>query len=74
MTYSDWWHLTVNTLPASVKLAVQGQSLFLTLKEYCNDALNTGLLQSMLEPRMGETPRIYFCFPREYLTFRNRRN
>lgn len=59
-------HLTVNTLPASVDLAVQGQGLILTFKDYCKQPLDAGSLQSVLEPHIGETPGLYIYFPREY--------
>lgn len=61
-------HLTVNTLPASVDMAVQGQGLILTFKDYCTDALDAGALRSVLEPHIGEAPGLYIYFPREYRT------
>ncbi|KIC38589.1 carbonate dehydratase [Ruegeria sp. ANG-R] len=61
-------HLTVNTLPAMVDLAQQGQGMIWTFKNYCREEIEAGRLTSLLEAHLGETPGLYIYFPREYRT------
>ena len=58
--------LIVNTLPNSVDLALRGQGLIYTFRDYCDDELERGSLVSVLDGHLGETPGIYIYFPREY--------
>lgn len=59
-------HLVVNTLPAVVDLALQGQGLIWTFMDYCRDKVEAGQLISLLEAHLGQTPGLYIYFPREY--------
>lgn len=60
--------LIVNTLPTVVDLALQGQGLIYTFRDYCSDEIACGDLVSVLEHHVDVTPGIYIYFPREYRT------
>ena len=58
--------LIVNTLPNSVDLALRGQGLIYTFRDYCDEELRQGSLVEVLSQHLGESPGIYLYFPREY--------
>ncbi|WP_170328494.1 LysR family transcriptional regulator [Ruegeria arenilitoris] len=58
--------LIVNTLPASVNLAMQHHGFIWTFRDYCEEEVQRGDLISVLEDHLGQTPGIYIYFPREY--------
>jgi DNA-binding transcriptional LysR family regulator len=58
--------LIVNSLPASVDLAMRGVGLAYTFRDYCAEALADGRLVTVLEPHLGKTPGLFLYFPREY--------
>lgn len=60
--------LIVNTLPTVVDLALQGQGLINTFRDYCSGEIERGDLVPVLKKHVGETSGIYIYFPREYRT------
>lgn len=58
--------LVVNALPVSVGLAVQGQGLIYTFRDYCAEELAACALVGVLDAHLPQTPGVYIYFPREY--------
>lgn len=60
--------LTVNSLPVSIDMAMQGLGLVYTFRDYCRAEIAAGDLIPVLQPHMPETPGIHLYYPREYRT------
>ncbi len=58
--------LIVNTIPASIDLALQGLGLIYTFRDYCAAELSDRRLVSVLDDHLPSTPGLFIYFPREY--------
>ena len=60
--------LIANSLQVTTELAAQGVGIGYTFREYCAEALGSGLLKEILTDHRVSMPSVNIYFPHEYLS------